>query len=212
MSPFRIRLRQMPLIAILRGLTPGESEAVGSALIEAGMTILEVPLNSPEPFSSIERMARRCGDHAVIGAGTVTKPDDAGRVRDAGGRLVVMPHADPEIVLRSRSLGLACVPGFATPTEAFAMIAAGADALKLFPAEGASPVVLKAMLAVLPHEVPIIPVGGLQAGNLEAWWRAGAGGFGIGSALYRPGDGSALVGERARALTTTMKSLMAATT
>jgi 2-dehydro-3-deoxyphosphogalactonate aldolase len=209
MNQFRARLREMPLIAILRGLTPGEAEAVGAALIDAGMTILEVPLNSPEPFSSIERMARRFAGQAVIGAGTVTNPDDAGRVRDAGGSLVVMPHADAKIVSRAKSLGLACVPGFATATEAFAMIAAGADALKLFPAEGASPAVLKAMLAVFPRDTPIIPVGDIQPSNLEGWWRAGAGGFGLGSALYRPGDGPARVGERARALTSAMKALMA---
>ena len=212
MSPFHARLRQMPLIAILRGLAPGEAEAVGAALIDAGVTILEVPLNSPEPFASIERMTRRFADRAVIGAGTVTAAADAGRVRDAGGSLVVMPHADAEIVRRAKSLGLACVPGFATPTEAFAMIAAGADALPLVPAEGASPAVLKAILAVLPRETSIIPVGGIQGGNLEGWWRAGASGFGIGSALYRPGDGPVVLGERARALTTAMKPLMAVTT
>jgi len=193
-------LRRAPLIAILRGIAPDEAEAVGAALIEAGIEIIEVPLNSPSPLATIERLARRFGTSALIGAGTVLRVDDVAAIRDAGGRLVVMPHADEDVVKRTKALGLAAVPGFATPTEAFRMIAGKADALKLFPAEGNSPAVLKAMRAVLPVDFPIIPVGGIDASNLETWRRAGAAGFGIGSALYKPGVDAASVGERARRL------------
>jgi len=207
MSPFATHLGRMPLIAILRGLTPPDAVGVGAALIDAGFRIIEVPLNSPEPFVSIERMAERFGGEALIGAGTVLEARDVDRLRDAGGRLVVTPHADSHIVARAKSLGLACVPGFATATEAFRVISAGADALKLFPAEGASPAVLKSLRAVLPPDLPIIPVGGMAASGLGPWWHAGARGFGIGSSLYRPGDAAAAIGERARALTATMRSL-----
>jgi 2-dehydro-3-deoxyphosphogalactonate aldolase len=203
-------LERMPLVAILRGISPLHAPSVGAALIDAGFLIVEVPLNSPEPFTSIEGLARRFGRDALIGAGTVLEPGQVDRVRDAGGRLVVMPHADAEVVVRAKSLGLGCVPGFATPTEAFRMIAAGADALKLFPAEGASTQVLKSMRAVLPREFPILPVGGISQENLGTWWKAGARGFGIGSALYRPGDDPGVVAERARALVAAVRSLMSA--
>ena len=211
MSEIAAHLERMPLIAILRGITPQDGEAVGAALIDAGLTIIEVPLNSPSPFVTIESLATRFGGQALIGAGTVLAPDDVDRLRDAGGRLVVMPHADAEVVGRAKSLGLFCAPGFATPTEAFRMIAAGADALKLFPAEGASPAVLKSMRAVLPRDMAIMPVGGIGRENLETWWKAGARGFGIGSSLYRPGDKASVVADRARALVAAMTSLMSAT-
>ena len=193
-------LRRAPLIAILRGITPEEAEAVGAALIESGFEIIEVPLNSPYPFASIEKLARRFDHAAMIGAGTVLRPDDVDAVHNAGGRLIVMPHADATVVRRSKAAGLACIPGFATPTEGFQMIAAGADALKLFPAEGSSPAVLKALRAVFPHDIPILPVGGIGAGSFAGWLRAGAAGFGIGSSLYKPGDGPAILRERAGAL------------
>jgi 2-dehydro-3-deoxyphosphogalactonate aldolase len=212
MSVLLSHLQRMPLIAILRGLTPAEAEPIGAALVEAGFLLIEVPLNSPNPFDSIARLAKALGDHALIGAGTVLTPDDLDRLCDVGGRLVVMPHADATIVTRAKSLGVACVPGFATPSEALQMIGAGADALKLFPAEAASPAVVKSLRAVLAPEIPIVPVGGITAGNLQPWWTAGARGFGIGSALYRPGDSAATVRARACALAAAVAPLTASST
>lgn len=204
------QLEQMPLIAILRGVMPSEGDKIGAVLIEAGFRIIEVPLNSPSPLVTVESLAKRFGSEALIGAGTVLEARDVDRLQVAGAGLIVTPHADSTIVARAKSLGLACVPGFATPTEAFRMIATGADALKLFPAEGSSPRVLKSVRAVLPPEVPILPVGGIGQESFEAWWKAGARGFGIGSALYRPGDAPSVVGERARAQVAAMRSLIAA--
>jgi 2-dehydro-3-deoxyphosphogalactonate aldolase len=200
MTSLTDHLRRAPLIAILRGITPAEAEPVGAALIEGGFEIIEVPLNSPDPFASIEKLTRRFGDRAMVGAGTVLRPDDVDTLRNAGGRLVVMPHADGDVVRRAKAAGLACIPGFATPTEAFRLIAAGADALKLFPAEGSSPAVLKALRAVFPRDIPLIPVGGIGESSFAGWVRAGAAGFGIGSSLYKPGDGPAVLRERAGAL------------
>ncbi len=195
-------LARCPLVAILRGIRPEEAEGVGEALLDAGLAILEVPLNSPEPIESIRRLAARCGGdgRALVGAGTVTRAEEVAQVAAAGGKLMVTPHADPALVRAAKSAGLLAVPGFFTPGEAFAQLHAGADALKLFPAEAASPAVLKALLAVLPKRTAVLPVGGIGADNLAAWRAAGAAGFGIGSALYRPGDGPAQVGQRARAL------------
>lgn len=200
MTPIGEWLARCPLVAILRGLRPEEAEAVGEALVTAGIAILEVPLNSPEPFESIRRFAARFGERALVGAGTVTRVEEVAEVARAGGRLMVTPHADPALVRAAKAADLIAVPGFFTPGEAFAQLFAGADALKLFPAEAASPAVLKALLAVLPKGTPVLPVGGIGAGNLAAWQAAGAAGFGIGSALYRPGDTPAQVGERARIL------------
>ncbi len=197
MISFSSSLQRAPLIAILRGITPEEAEPIGEALIESRFEILEVPLNSPAPLVSIERMSRAFGDSTMVGAGTVLRPEDVDAVSEAGGRLIVMPHADAAIVRRARARGLACVPGFATATEAFQVIAAGADALKLFPAEASSPLVLKAFRTVLPRDVPIIPVGGIDEKRLASWLAAGAAGFGIGSALYKPGDTPAAVRDRA---------------
>ena len=211
MTTFVEALSSMPLIAILRGIAPGEVEAVGEALVVAGVPIVEIPLNSPDPFASIERLEATIGKRAVVGAGTVMTPEDVGRVRDAGATLVVTPHADPAVVQRAKALDLSCVPGFATPTEAFRMIEAGADALKLFPAEGASPAVLKAIRAVLPKGQFVLPVGGIGSDNVAAWWRAGAAGFGIGSYLYRPGDPPEAVGKRAQSLVAAMRRVMGAT-
>ena len=190
-------LAACPLVAILRGIRPDEAEDIGAALIEAGFRILEVPLNSPDPFASIARLAKRFGDRALIGAGTVMTVEDVTRLAEDGGRLVVTPHADPAIVVAAKRLGLATAPGFFTPAEAFALIRAGADALKLFPAEGASPAMLKAMRAVLPADIPILPVGGISPDGMAQWHAAGAAGFGIGSALYKPGDTADTIRPRA---------------
>jgi 2-dehydro-3-deoxyphosphogalactonate aldolase len=193
-------LQRCPLVAILRGVQPQEVEAIGEALVAEGIAIIEVPLNSPEPIESIRRLAARCGAQALVGAGTVLDPADCARIAAAGGRLVVTPHADPEVVRAAKAAGMFAVPGFFTPAEAFALLKAGADGLKLFPAEAASPAVLKALLAVLPKGTAILPVGGIEAGNMAAWRAAGAAGFGIGSAIYRPGDDAARVAAKARAL------------
>jgi len=192
-------LAACPLVAILRGLTPDEAEPVGSALVEAGIRIIEVPLNSPDPLASIGVLARRFGQDALIGAGTVIDPADVARVAAAGGELIVSPHADPAVIRASAAAGLAALPGFFTPSEAFAAIAAGAHALKLFPAEAASPAVLKAQRAVLPAAIPILVVGGVAPETMAPWRAAGAAGFGLGSGLYRPGLTADAVGARARA-------------
>jgi 2-dehydro-3-deoxyphosphogalactonate aldolase len=186
-------LQHMPMVAILRGVRPGEVVAIGEALIESGFRIVEVPLNSPEPHASIVKLSKRFGDDVLIGAGTVTDRAEVARVADAGGRLVVMPHADERVVEAARQRGLYAVPGFATPTEAFRMIDAGADALKLFPAEANPPKVLRAMRAVLPGDLPILPVGGIAPTSLREYWDAGADGFGLGSALYKAGAAPAEV-------------------
>ena len=192
-------LARCPLVAILRGLRPEEAEAVGQALVEAGIAILEVPLNSPRPFESIRLLAARFGDRALVGAGTVLSVEAASGVEAAGGRLIVMPHADVAVIRHAKSRGLACVPGAATPTEAFACVAAGADAVKLFPAELITPVVVKAMRAVLPKDLALLPVGGITPEGMAAYRAAGAAGFGLGGALYAPGMDAAEVGRRARA-------------
>lgn len=175
-----------PLIAILRGLRPERAAAVGDSLVEAGMHIIEVPLNSPEPLRSIEILARRFGDDILIGAGTVLDVASVDEVANAGGRLIVMPHSDPELIRAAKSAGLTCCPGIATPTEAFAALAAGADALKLFPAELLTPPVVKAMRAVLPPSARLFPVGGMTPERLQPYLAAGATGFGLGSALFTP--------------------------
>ena len=193
-------LAQCPLVAILRGLPPDDAESVGAALVEAGLRIIEVPLNSPEPFRSIETLARRFGDAALIGAGTVMTEDDVRRVAAAGGRLIVTPHADPALVTAAKTAGLFAAPGFFTPAEAFTLLRAGADALKLFPAEAASPSVLRALRAVLPAGMMLIPVGGVDAATIPAWRASGAAGYGIGSAIYKPGDDAATVSRKAAAL------------
>ncbi len=204
MTTLKDWLARCPLVAILRGLTPAEAVPVGEALIEAGIVILEVPLNSPEPFESIRLLARHFGDRALVGAGTVMTATQVAALAAAGGRLLVTPHADPSLVRAAKAAGLLAAPGFFTPAEAFSLLAEGADALKLFPAEAASPAVLKALLAVLPKGTAVLPVGGMTAETIGAWRAAGAAGFGIGGALYRPGDAAAVVGARARALRTSL--------
>jgi 2-dehydro-3-deoxyphosphogalactonate aldolase len=193
-------LQRCPLVAILRGVKPGEVEAIALALEAAGIAIVEVPLNSPAPVESIRKLAARFGQRLLIGAGTVMTPDQVEAIAAAGGRLIVTPHADAAIVRAARSAGLVVCPGFFTPAEAFAMLAAGADGLKLFPAEAASPAALRAIRAVLPAGTLVLPVGGIEAGNIRAWREAGAGGFGIGSAIYKPGDNADIVAAKAARL------------
>lgn len=188
MIALEVAMARCPLVAILRGIKPSEAEAVGAVLVDAGFTLIEVPLNSPEPLKSIAALSAAFGDRALIGAGTVTTPDEVTAVKSAGGRLIVSPHCDPAVIERAKSLGLSCVPGVATPSEAFVALKAGAEALKAFPAEAIPPAVLNAWLAVLPPGTRIVPVGGIDAGNMGAYWAAGARGFGFGSSLYKPGD------------------------
>ena len=190
-------LRQCPLVAILRGVRPDECVGVGTALVEAGFSIIEVPLNSPEPIRSIALLARALGARALIGAGTVIDPQQVQAVAQAGGRLIVMPHSDPRVVMDAKAHGLATLPGFATPSEAFAGLRAGADALKLFPAEANPPAVLKALRAVLPKDTPVLPVGSITVDNMAAYWNAGANGFGLGSSLYKAGASAEEVAQSA---------------
>jgi 2-dehydro-3-deoxyphosphogalactonate aldolase len=190
-------LRRWPLIAILRGLKPAEAVDIGMMLVETGFCIIEVPLNSPEPYASIVRLSKRFGRDVLVGAGTVLDWEQVPKVADAGGRVIVMPHADERIIEAAKRRNLYVIPGFATPTEAFRMINAGADALKLFPAEANPPRVLKALRAVLPKEMPVLPVGGITPENMKDYWDAGADGFGLGSALYKAGDEPARVAQSA---------------
>ncbi|MBV8402440.1 MAG: 2-dehydro-3-deoxy-6-phosphogalactonate aldolase [Acetobacteraceae bacterium] len=193
-------LRRCPLIAILRGIKPEEAEPVCEALEAAGLAIVEVPLNSPQPMDSIARLAARFGERLLIGAGTVLTAAQVAEVARAGGRLIVTPHADAEVVRAAQAHGMLAAPGFFTPAEAFAMLSAGADALKLFPAEAASPAVLRAIRAVLPTDTLLLPVGGIGPDNMAPWLAAGAAGFGIGSSIYKPGDTPETVAGKARAL------------
>jgi len=192
-------LEPLPLIAILRGVTPAEATAIGEALIGAGFVAIEVPLNSPEPLASIRALADAFGERALIGAGTVRDPADVARIAAAGGRLIVMPHDDAAVIGAAKQRGLLCVPGVATPTEAFAALDAGADALKLFPAEALPPAVVRAWRAVLPKDVWLLPVGGIQPDSMAPYLAAGADGFGLGSALYKAGMAPAQVATNARA-------------
>ena len=186
-APLRDYLDPLPLVAVLRGITPNEVEAIGAALTDNGFRILEVPLNSPDPFESIRRLGQLYRQRCLIGAGTVLNVDDVERVARVGGRLIVMPHGDVAIVREAKQLGLIALPGVATPTEAFAALAAGADGLKMFPAEQLSPAVLKAWRAVLPRDTLVFPVGGIRPDNMAPYWAVGANGFGTGSNLYQPG-------------------------
>jgi 2-dehydro-3-deoxyphosphogalactonate aldolase len=194
---FSRALQQLPLVAILRGLTPQEAPAIGHALVDSGFALIEVPLNSPRPLDSIAALAAAHPDH-LIGAGTVLSAAQVREVHAAGGRIIISPHFDPAVVHEAVRMGLACVPGVATPSEAFAALAAGAHALKLFPAELITPTVLKAMRAVLPAEVQLLPVGGITPDNMAPYLSAGANGFGLGSALYKPGCTAQQVREAAQ--------------
>lgn len=181
-------LDQCPLVAIVRGVTSDEAEAIGEAIYEGGIRIIEVPLNSPDPLTSIERLAAKFGDRMLVGAGTVLEPAQVEQVRDAGGRIIVSPDTNTEVIAASAKAGLVSSPGYFTPSEAFAAIRAGATALKLFPAEGASPALLKAQLAVLPRDIPLMAVGGIKPDNMRPWMDAGATGFGLGGGLYKAGQ------------------------
>lgn len=189
---FQSAMQALPLVAILRGLTPAEAEPVGDALVGTGFRLLEVPLNSPEPLASIALLRRRFPD-ALVGAGTVLDAAQVRAVHDAGGELIVAPNFDAAVVTEARRLGMVSLPGVMTPTEAFGALAAGATGLKLFPAELASPAVVKALLAVLPRGTALMPVGGISPDNMQPWRDAGAAGFGIGSSLYKPGKSAAAV-------------------
>lgn len=181
-------LDQCPLVAIIRGVTPAEAAAIGDALYEAGIRIIEVPLNSPDPLASIETLAAKFSDRVLVGAGTVLKAEDVGRVRDVGGRIIVSPDTNPDVIAAAAAADLVSSPGYFTPSEAFAAIRAGATALKLFPAEGASPAMLKAQLAVIPRNVPVLAVGGIKPDYMRPWLDAGASGFGLGGGLYQSGQ------------------------
>lgn len=192
-------LADLPLIAILRGVRPAEIIDVGDALFAAGFRVIEIPLNSPEPLTSIEKLSAHLGDRALVGAGTVLQPEQVGQVCDAGGRIIVSPNAKPSVIEATVRAGLASAPGVATPTEGFAALDAGAHALKLFPAEAIGPKIVKAWRAVVPADVPLMPVGGISPDNMGEFVAAGATGFGLGSALYKAGMGADTVAENARA-------------
>ena len=197
MTDFDTAFAANPLIAILRGLKPAEAAETAAALTGAGFTILEVPLNSPDPLDSIRRMVTAAPD-AIVGAGTVLTLDQVGRVADAGGRIIIAPNFDPRVAAEARRLSLAYCPGVGTVSEAFAALEAGAAALKLFPAEMIPPAAVRAMRAVLPRETRLLPVGGIDPSTMAGYVRAGANGFGLGSALYKPGQDAAATGRRAQ--------------
>lgn len=196
LSQFRAHMDSLPLVAILRGLKPEEALDVGQAIVNAGFHILEVPLNSPDPLRSIHILAEAF-PNALVGAGTVTTAQQVRDVKTAGGQLIISPHLDDNVVCEAVNLGLICVPGVATPSEAFKAIALGAHGLKLFPAEMISPAVVKSMRAVLPKHIRLIPVGGIGTHNMADYRNSGASGFGIGSALFAPGKSAQAVSESA---------------
>lgn len=192
-------LKDLPLIAILRGVTPDEIVAVGRALYDAGFRVIEIPLNSPQPFESIRRLTTELGESCLIGAGTVLTEAQVAEVDAAGGRLIVSPNANLAVIRASKAAGLVSAPGVATPSEGFAALDAGADSLKLFPAEQLGPAVVKAWRAVFPKELALLPVGGITPDNMGPYVAAGANGFGLGSALYKPGLSAAQVSDNAQA-------------
>ncbi|GAW42284.1 2-dehydro-3-deoxy-6-phosphogalactonate aldolase [Brevundimonas sp. SH203] len=192
-------LDALPLIAILRGLTPDEAVEVGEAIVAAGFTCLEVPLNSPQPLESIRRLRAALDGRALIGAGTVLSAEAARQVAEAGGQLVISPNTDAEVIRQTKALGLLSLPGFFTPSEAFVALDAGADALKLFPAEVAGPKGLKAVRAILPAATRVYAVGGVDPDSMDGWRVAGASGFGIGSAVFKPGQSAEQTGRNAQA-------------
>lgn len=196
---FDAAFRRCPLIAILRGITPTEALAVGEALVHAGLTLIEVPLDAPDAMRSVATIAEVAGDRALVGAGGVLRAQQLDAVLDAGGRLVVCPHTDLGLIDRAARLGMTCLPGVLTPTEAICALDGGAEALLLFPAQGSSPAALAAMMTTLPKDTRIVPVGGITPDAMGRWWAAGARGFGLGGSLYHPGRSAKAVGERARA-------------
>ena len=197
------------LIAILRGLRPEEAESIGSALYAAGIRIIEVPLNSPQPLRSLEILRRTLPEDCLVGAGTVLSAEQVRAVKVAGGQLIVMPHCDVQVLRAAKDAGLYLAPGVATPSEAFAALTAGADALKVFPAEQVGIGAMKAWLAVLPPGTALLPVGGITPDNMAPYLRAGAAGFGLGSALYSPGLPADEVGRRAQAFIQARRAAMA---
>jgi 2-dehydro-3-deoxyphosphogalactonate aldolase len=203
-------LDSLPLIAILRGIEPDEAVAVGEAIVEAGFVCLEVPLNSPRPLESIRRLREALDGRALVGAGTVLTVDAARAVREAGGQLIISPDTNPEVIRAARAMDLLSIPGFFTPSEAFAALEAGADALKLFPAEVAGPAGLKAVRAVLPAATRVYAVGGVAPDSLSDWRAAGASGFGIGSALFKPGKSADEAGASAAAFVEAWRASRAA--
>jgi 2-dehydro-3-deoxyphosphogalactonate aldolase len=196
---------ECPLVAIIRGVTPADAEAIAAALYEGGIRIIEVPLNSPDAFESIRIISQAYSDRALIGAGTVLDAGDVSRVADAGGRLVVSPNTNVSVIEATVAAGMVSSPGYFTPSEAFAAIRAGAQSIKLFPAEAASPAVVKAQKAVLPKDVPLIVVGGVTPESVPEWLAAGADGFGLGGGLYKPGQDAAATLEKARAYVTAVR-------
>lgn len=193
------QLERFPFIAIIRGIQPAEALACAGVLIEAGFRLIEVPLNSPDPYKSIGAMVGQFGDRAVFGAGTVTSALQVEEVHRAGGRLIISPHCDVEVIQATKKLGLISIPGVVTPTEAMTALKAGADALKLFPTEIVSPSAVKAMRAIVPAGTLLLPVGGIEATNWQPYFNASANGFGLGSSLYKPGISSKELQKRADA-------------
>jgi 2-dehydro-3-deoxyphosphogalactonate aldolase len=200
---------RLPLIAILRGVRPDEAPAIAQVLVQSGWGLIEVPLNSPQPLQSIAALAKML-PHALVGAGTVLDAQQVREVHAAGGRLIVAPNFEPEVVQEARRLGMACLPGVLTASEAFAALRAGASGLKLFPAEMIPAAAVKALRAVLPPEALLLPVGGIAAANMAAYRTAGANGFGIGSSLYQPGMGAAEVERNALAFSAAWAGTMRA--
>ena len=207
MNPVAAYLDPVPLIAVLRGISPEEVDDVAGVLVDAGFRILEVPLNSPRPYDSIRRLAQVHGGRCLIGAGTVLRAEDVKRVRDAGGAIVVMPHADLDIVREAKRQGMVCVPGVATPTEAFAALAAGGSASAGNILSASAPAALRAWRAVLPKDALVFAVGGMKPDNLDPYWEAGASGFGTGSNLYKPGTPVGVVREVAAAYAAAVRAL-----
>jgi 2-dehydro-3-deoxyphosphogalactonate aldolase len=204
-ADFKKAFDRMPLIAILRGARPEEAEAIAGAVCDAGIQILEIPLNSPQPLFSIERVAKLLAGRAIVGAGTVLKPEEVDSVATAGGQLIVSPNFNNSVVQRTKELGLVSAPGVMTPSEAFAALNAGADVLKLFPGEILSKPVIAALAAVLPPQAPLVLVGGVTLEGIGAFARTAIAGFGIGSNLFKPGFDPAEVGSRSRLLVEAMR-------
>lgn len=196
---------QCRLVGIIRGVTPDEAPKIAQALFDGGIRIIEVPLNSPDPFDSIRSIAKLLGEEALVGAGTVIDLQQVERVREAGGRLIVSPNSNPSVISASVAAGLASLPGFFTPSEAFSALGCGASALKLFPAEAVSPKVIKSLRAVLPKDVNLLMVGGIEPESMDEWMDSGANGFGLGGGLYKPGQSAAETLRKARAYVEALK-------
>ena len=202
---FRLYFAECPLVGIIRGVTPAEAEAIAQALYDGGIRIIEVPLNSPDPFESIRIIAEKFGDRTLVGAGTVLDPADVPKVAAAGGRLIVSPNTNVAVIEATVEAGMVSSPGYFTPTEAFSAIRAGAHVIKLFPADAASPAVVKSQKAVLPKDVPLVVVGGVTPGSLADWTAAGTDGFGLGGALYKAGQDPQVTLKKAQAFAAAVK-------